>query len=113
MRIVTNTHPLGHDHGLNLTCATTSAARKYLASSLPSEKAKGDHTSSKPGYFLSEMEILQKVAHKTGTNGHRHPPGMTIGFAPESPSASSGICTKEGADILGKSARFVQWLTPR
>ncbi len=73
MRIITNTHLLGHDYGLSLTCAATSAARKYLASSLPCEKVSGDHTRSKPGYFLSEKVILGKVANQTGTEGRRHP----------------------------------------
>lgn len=73
MRIVTNTRLLGHDCGLNLTCATASAARKYISSSLPEDKVDNDHARSKPGYFYSEMDLLRKVAEKTGTVGRRHP----------------------------------------
>lgn len=71
MRIATNVHLLGHDYGLNLTCATTAAARKYLAPSVGVDKY--DHLLKKPGYFKSETAILERVAEKTGTNGRRHP----------------------------------------
>lgn len=73
LRIATNTHLIGHDRGLNLTCATTAAARKYLASSLTALKNGGDHAYSKPGYFQSEEAILDRVAEQTGTHGRRHP----------------------------------------
>ncbi len=73
MRIVTNTHLLCHDYGLNLTCATTAAARKYLASSVEASKKSKDHALTKPGHFFSENEILQRVAQQTGTDARRHP----------------------------------------
>lgn len=73
MRILTNTHLLGHDYGLNLTCATTAAARKYLASSLNANKEGIDHAYAKPGYFFSEDEIVNLVSERTGTEGRRHP----------------------------------------
>jgi dGTPase len=73
LRIVTNTHLLSHSHGLNLTCAAISAARKYM---VPSHKADSDsksHELTKPGYFLSEEQILGKVSALTGTQDCRHP----------------------------------------
>jgi dGTPase len=73
MRIVTNTYLLGHDHGLNLTCATVAAARKYLASSFAADGKNADHAYAKPGYFLSEAEIFTLVSQRTGTEGRRHP----------------------------------------
>ncbi len=73
MRILTNIHLLGHDQGLNLTCATTAAARKYLASSLNANKAGPDHAYAKPGYFFSEIDIINLVSKRTDTEGRRHP----------------------------------------
>jgi dGTPase len=73
MRIVTNTHLLGHDYGLNLTCATTAAARKYLASSLTADNKAANHARTKPGHFLSEQQLLDRVAEQTGTTERRHP----------------------------------------
>jgi dGTPase len=73
LRIVTNTHLLSHSYGLNLTCATISAVRKYLA---PSHKANKDskwHEMKKPGYFVSEEKLLEKVSKLTGTESYRHP----------------------------------------
>lgn len=73
LRIIANTNLLGHDHGLNLTCATTAAARKYLASSLNAVRKGPDHAYAKPGYFASETELFTLVSQRTGTEERRHP----------------------------------------
>lgn len=73
LRIITNTHLLAHSHGLNLTCATISALRKYLASADNADKNSRWHELTKPGYFWSEEKLLEKVSELTGTVGCRHP----------------------------------------
>ena len=73
LRIVTNTHLLGHDCGLNLTFATTATARKYIASSLNAVRKGSNHAYAKPGYFASEESIFEAVSVRTGTQGRRHP----------------------------------------
>jgi dGTPase len=73
LRIVTNTHLLAHSHGLNLTCATISALRKYLAPSHRADKDSKLHELTKPGYFWSEESLLKRVSQSTGTEGYRHP----------------------------------------
>jgi dGTPase len=73
LRIVTNTHLLAHSHGLNLTCATISALRKYLAPSHKADKDSKLHELTKPGYFWSEEGLLERVSRSTGTEGCRHP----------------------------------------
>lgn len=73
LRIVTNTHLLSHSQGLNLTCATISALRKYLAPSNTANKDSEWHELTKPGYFWSEEALLGKVSYLTGTVGCRHP----------------------------------------
>jgi dGTPase len=73
LRIVTNTHLLAHSHGLNLTCATISGLRKYLASSDKADKKSKLHEMTKPGYFESEEKLLKEVSKSTGTDGCRHP----------------------------------------
>ena len=73
LRIIANTNLLGHDYGLNLTCATTAAARKYLAHSLNAVRKGTDHAYAKPGYFESETELFTLVSQRTGTEGRRHP----------------------------------------
>lgn len=73
LRIVTNTRLLAHSHGLNLTCATISALRKYLAPSHKADKDSKWHEMEKPGYFVSEEKLLQEVSKSTGTESCRHP----------------------------------------
>jgi len=73
LRIVTNTHLLSHSSGLNLTCATISALRKYLAPSHKADKNSKLHEMTKPGYFWSEQRLLEEVSKTTGTEGRRHP----------------------------------------
>ncbi len=73
LRIATNSYLLGHSNGLNLTCATTSALRKYLGPSHQANIKSKRHELKKPGFFLSEAQILASVDKVTGTKGHRHP----------------------------------------
>ncbi len=72
-RILTNTRLLAHDYGLNLTCAATSAARKYLAASNESDRKSDIHELRKPGFFWSEADLFDKVSAQTSTKGRRHP----------------------------------------
>jgi dGTPase len=73
LRILTNTRLLAHDHGLNLTCATASAVRKYLAPSHEADLGSPIHEKTKPGFFLSEADILDRIADRTSTKKRRHP----------------------------------------
>jgi dGTPase len=73
LRILTNTRLIAHDYGLNLTCATASAVRKYLAASNEADRDSKAHEKTKPGFFLSEAKLLEKIAAQTGTEGRRHP----------------------------------------
>jgi len=72
-RILTNTRLLAHDYGLNLTCATASAIRKYLAPSHKADRKSEIHEMTKPGFFCSEEKILQRISARTSTEGRRHP----------------------------------------
>jgi dGTPase len=72
LRIVAKLQVLADFNGLNLTFGTLSALCKYTASSL--EAGDGpDHAKSKPGYFTSEHDLMQKIREKTGTSGARNP----------------------------------------
>jgi len=73
LRILTNTRLLGHDHGLNLTCATTAAVRKYLAASHIADADSKIHENTKPGFFKSEAKIVDEIGERTSTKGRRHP----------------------------------------
>jgi dGTPase len=70
LRIISNLCLLTDDYGLNYTCGTFSAARKYLP---PSNGLGSGHLMSKPGYFWSERDIVKIAATKTGTHDRRHP----------------------------------------
>jgi dGTPase len=72
-RILTNTRLLAHDRGLNLTCATTSVARKYLAASTAADSKSDIHEIRKPGFFWSETEVFKRIAQCTSTQERRHP----------------------------------------
>jgi dGTPase len=72
-RILTNTRLLAHDHGLNLTCATATAVRKYLAASTEADRKSQAHEYTKPGFFLSEADIVGKICMRTSTEARRHP----------------------------------------
>ena len=73
LRLVARLQILADDAGLNLTFGTLSALAKYLA---PSHKAHPDHTNHafrKPGYFKSELNIVDQIRHETGTGAARNP----------------------------------------
>ncbi len=57
--------------GLNLTCATMSAACKYIARS--NEIIKNRHEMSGLGFFTSAQELIEKIQEETGTTNLRNP----------------------------------------
>jgi dGTPase len=73
LRLISRLQVLADEYGINLTCATFSAAMKYVSPS--NELAENDepHEKSKPGFFASENETVKKVQGETGTVGIRHP----------------------------------------
>lgn len=71
IRLLSKLQVLADFHGLNLTCATMSAACKYIASS--DKIKKEQHERKKPGFFASEQELIQKIQKKTGTGNKRNP----------------------------------------
>jgi dGTPase len=71
LRIISNMRLLLDDSGLNYTCATVSAARKYLSPSHLTDET--THSRSKPGFFFSESKIVKAVEAETGTVDSRHP----------------------------------------
>jgi len=71
IRLVSKLQVLADFHGLNLTCATMSAACKYIASS--NEITEDCHEKSKLGYFTSEQELIEKIQEETGTKDIRNP----------------------------------------
>ena len=70
LRIVSKLQVLTDSHGLNFTCGTLSAASKYISASdqLGQEKEK-----TKPGYFASENDLVDKLRKETGTGEARNP----------------------------------------
>ena len=70
LRLISRLQVLADEFGLNLTCATFSAACKYIARS---HELTANHEKSKPGFFASEEEIVRKVAEETGTTSMRNP----------------------------------------
>jgi dGTPase len=71
IRLISKLQVLADFHGLNLTCATMSAACKYIASA--NEITKDFHEKSKLGYFASERALIEKIQEETGTKGVRNP----------------------------------------
>jgi dGTPase len=71
LRIVSNMRLLVDDYGLNYTCATFSAARKYIGQSNTTNDT--DHGFLKPGFFWSESQIVNAVLSETTTVNCRHP----------------------------------------
>jgi dGTPase len=71
LRLVSKLQILSDLFGLNFTCATMSAACKYIA---PSDKInQGLHEKKKFGYFASEELIIDLVRSETGTGEARNP----------------------------------------
>ncbi len=72
IRLISKLQVLADFHGLNFTCATMSAACKYIASANKIVK-KGNHEKSKLGYFTSEQDLIEKIQKETGTKNKRNP----------------------------------------
>jgi len=71
IRLISKLQVLADLHGLNFTCATMSAACKYIASS---DKIDGsNHEKSKIGYFASEQYLIEMIQEETGTKNVRNP----------------------------------------
>jgi dGTPase len=71
LRLVATLQVLSDRSGLNLTCATLSAASKYTASSVELNKLR--QSKKKLGYFNSEKGIVDDVRARTGTGDKRNP----------------------------------------
>lgn len=76
-RLITHLQVQADRHGFNFTDATLSATMKYLASSedATSEGEQDSHRQerSKPGYFMSEKEVVERVQGSTNTGEARNP----------------------------------------
>lgn len=72
-RLISRLQVLVDEFGLNLTCATMSAACKYVAPSDQIDETKKKHEWSKLGYFFSEDDRVTAVRDYTGTLNVRHP----------------------------------------
>jgi dGTPase len=70
-RLLSKLQILADRYGLNLTCGTLSASCKYTARSNEIEKTV--HERSKPGFFASENELIDRVRRETGTLTARNP----------------------------------------
>lgn len=73
LRLISKLQVLADYHGLNLTFGTLSAACKYTASSTEADGSSKNHAHSKPGYFSSESELIERIRTETGTGTHRNP----------------------------------------
>ncbi len=71
IRLISKLQVLADFHGLNLTCATMSAACKYIASA--KEISKDLHEKSKLGFFTSEQGLIEKIQEETGIKDIRNP----------------------------------------
>jgi len=71
IRLISKLQVLADFYGLNFTCATMSAACKYIVSS--NEITDDLHEKSKLGYFTSEQALIEKVQKETGTENIRNP----------------------------------------
>ena len=73
LRIVAKLQVLADFHGLNLTFGTLSANCKYTASSIEADDKHADHARHKPGYFASEVNLIETIRRETGTGDARNP----------------------------------------
>jgi len=71
IRLISKLQVLADFYGLNFTCATMSAACKYIASA--NEITEDFHGKSRLGYFTSEQELIEKIQEETGTKDIRNP----------------------------------------
>jgi len=74
LRLVTRLQLISDSYGLNLTYGTLGALMKYSVPSSKANKKSPKAAHRKPGYFLSEREIVEEVLAKVGLEpGTRHP----------------------------------------
>lgn len=92
LRLVSRLQFLVKDEGLNLTCATMAALQKYVATAEKVEAAatrKADdavsqapavlHAMEKPGFFQSEMDLVESVREQVGLPPEgRHPVALIM-----------------------------------
>lgn len=71
IRLIGKLQILSDEYGLNLTCATMSAACKYISAS--DQVNRDRHDQSKVGYFSSERPLIDKIRAASGTGEARHP----------------------------------------
>jgi dGTPase len=103
LRLISRLQVLADSYGINLTCATFSAACKYIAPSNKTDKRKdGDHEKSKPGFFCSEQTIVNAVSKETGTDGRRNPLTYII-------EASDDIVYSTGDIEDGVKKKILSW----
>ena len=73
LRLLARLQIFAHDYGMNLTCATLSAACKYVRSSKEPKKEDEHHERKKIGYFFSERDVIERLRDEVGTGDARHP----------------------------------------
>lgn len=73
IRLVSKLQVLADFNGLNLTFGTLSAMLKYTSSSELAGAPDGKHCESKPGFFYSENDLVDRIRTETGTGRARNP----------------------------------------
>lgn len=73
LRLLSKLQILADFNGLNLTFGTLSAACKYVSASHEANKDHHDHARTKPGFFTSENELINRIREETGTGAARNP----------------------------------------
>jgi dGTPase len=71
MRLAGRLQVLSKHNGLNLTFATLSAACKYVVAARDTDAQR--HEFSKPGFFETERELVERIQEETGTGVARNP----------------------------------------
>jgi dGTPase len=71
MRLAGRLQVLSEHNGLNLTFATLSAACKYVVAARDTVPER--HEFSKPGFFETERELVERIQQETGTGIARNP----------------------------------------
>jgi dGTPase len=71
LRLASRLQVLSDQNGLNLTFATLSAACKYVVAAR--DTCPQQHERSKPGFFETERELIERVQQETGTGAARNP----------------------------------------
>ena len=73
LRVVSKLQFLADFNGLNLTFGTLSALRKYTAKSNEADLKSDNQAAKKPGHFISEQDLVDRIADATGTGNARNP----------------------------------------